>query len=85
MRKNLNTMSKFLLFVIWLAGAIVAAVIVIRAALKDGEIFLDDLLLGILTCLFSFFGIAFLGLLNVCQWIACKFGNPIVWQRNQDE
>lgn len=78
-------MSKFLFFVIWLAGAIVAAVIVISSARKAGSLHLDDFLIGTITCLSSFFGIVFLGLFHLAQIVADKFDNPVIWHRNQDE
>lgn len=78
-------MELFLFILIYLLGALVAAVIFIGAARKEGAMFLDDLLIGIVTCLFSFAGIILLWLLNKCEKIADKYHNPVIWQRKKND
>lgn len=70
---------------IYVVGLVVAAIIIIRPTMKCGMLCLNDLLIGIVTCLFSFAGIAFLWLLNKCEVIAAKHGNPIIWVRKKNE
>ena len=78
-------MSLFLFIAIYLLGAIIAALIFTSAARREGEMRLDDLLIGIVTCVFSFAGIAVLWLINKCERIADKYNNPVVWSRNHNE
>ena len=46
-------MSLFLFIAIYLLGAIIAALIFTSAARREGEMRLDDLLIGIVTCVFG--------------------------------
>ena len=75
----------FVFITIYLLGTLMGVVVFINAARKEGVMFLDDLLIGIATCLFSFAGIAVLWLLNKCEIIADKYNNPIIWQRKKNE
>lgn len=75
----------FVAFLIWLLGALLAAAIFINSAHKAGSVRLDDLLIGILTCLFSFCGIVFLALLNVIETVAEHYRNPCIWTRKKEE
>ena len=84
-KKKFTTMDLFLSIAIYLLGALIGAVIFTSAARKEGAMFLDDLLIGLVTCLFSFAGIAFLWLLRQCERIADKHNNPVIWQRNKNE
>ncbi len=77
-------MCKLLLFAIWALGALMGAIIFISSARKAGSLNLDDLLICVVTCAFSFFGIAFLWLFQQCETIADKFGNPVIW-KHEDE
>ena len=83
--KNFTTMSLFLFIAIYLLGAIIAALIFTSAARREGEMRLDDLLIGIVTCVFSFAGIAVLWLIDKCERIADKYNNPVIWSRNHNE
>lgn len=84
-RKKITTMSLYLFIAIYLLGAIIAVFIFTNAARQEGALFLDDLLIGIVTCVFSFAGIAVLWLIQKAEIIADKYNNPVIWQRNNNE
>lgn len=77
-------MNTFVFILIYLLGFLLAVVIFTNSARKEGAMFLDDLLIGIVTALFSFAGIVFLWLLNKCEKVADKFNNPVIWQRKKN-
>ena len=78
-------MDLFLSIAIYLLGALIGAVIFTSAARREGEMRLDDLLIGIVTCVFSCAGIAVLWLINKCERIADKYNNPVIWSRHHNE
>lgn len=78
-------MCKALFICIWLLGALLTVIVFANSARRDGQLSLMDLLIGIVTSLFSFFGIVFLALLRLCEIVADRFNNPVVWSRNDKE
>ena len=78
-------MCKALFICVWLLGVLLTVIVFVNSARKDGKLSLLDLLIGIVTSLFSFFGIVFLALLRLCEIVADKFDNPVIWSRNNEE
>lgn len=64
---------------------IVAFGISSHACRAEGRVTLYDVLIAIVVSLSSFFGLAFLGLMRLCEKVSKHFGNPVIWMEEPAE
>lgn len=84
MRQN-PIIMKIILLLIYLLGAVICIIASGSYIRQKGDFNLQDLLMWIMVTLSSFVGIIFLVLFHVIEIIAERCGNPVIWERKDND